>query len=169
MVSGGSSPLTPSPEQQMRRATAPIFRGQGNALFKTDRQNSTYRRGQEVPYGSNGAPPPAIAEPGFLLIDINDLASAVAAEPLFEITVPPGFTIVFNGSNAITAGVAATASTVLPLKKNGAANGDITVTGASGTATFSDSTYAAGDLFSLYPPATPDATLDRLRIALGTN
>jgi hypothetical protein len=152
----------------MRRATAPIFRGQGNALFKTDRQNSTYRRGQEVPYNVNGAPT-IPAEPGFLLIDVNDLGLASSSKPLFEVAVPPGFTIVFNGNDAITAGVAATAATVLPIKKNGAANGNITVTGSSGTATFSDSTYAAGDLFSLYPPATPDATLDRLRIALGTD
>lgn len=152
----------------VRRATAPIFRGQGNALFKTDSMRTTYRRGQEVPYNVNGAPT-VPAEPGFLLIDINGLASADPAEPLFELTVPPGFTIVFNGSDAITAGDAAAAPTTLPYKKNGSANGSIVVTGATGVSTFSDSTYTTGDLFSLYPPAAPDATLDRLRIALGTD
>lgn len=148
-------------------APAPVFRGQANAFFRTDKQDTAYARGQEVPYNVNGAPTIA-ADPGFLSIDLNDLASADPAEPLFEFVVPTGLTVTFNGSNTITAGMAATASTVFAIKKNGAANGNITVTGSTGTASFSDSTYAAGDLFSLYPPASADATLDRVRISLGT-
>lgn len=149
-------------------AAAPTYRSQGNRLFNTDRQNQAYKRGQEVPYNVNGAPT-VPDEPGFLSIKVEDLASADPAVPLAEFEVPPGFTIVFNGNDAITARVAATGSTVFPIKKNGAANGNITITGSSGTATFSDSTYEAGTLFSLYPPASADATLDGVRISLGTD
>jgi hypothetical protein len=149
-------------------APAPVFRGQANAFFRTDKQDRAYARGQEVPYDTNGAPTIVPSPGGFLAIDVNDLAAADPAEPLHEFALPPGFTVTFNGNDAITAGVAATASTVFPIKKNGSANGNVTVTGSTGAASFSDSTYAAGDLFSLYPPATPDATLDRVRIVLGT-
>jgi hypothetical protein len=146
----------------------PLYRGQGNGGFETADPRSAAKRGQGVPYDVNGAPV-FTPEPGFLLIDINDLPSASAAEPLHEFVVPPGIAVTFNGSNAITAGVAATAATTLPVKKNGNPNGSIVITGSGGTATLSDSTYTAGDLFSLYPPATADATLDRVRIALGTD
>ena len=151
-------------------APAPIFRGQANALFKTDRQNSVYARGQSVPYDVNGSPTAPPDEPGFIGINVEDLASADPAVPLHEFEVPPGVDdVIFNGSDAITARVAATGATVLPIQKNGAANGNITFTGGSGVKSISDSTYEAGDLFSLYPPAVPDATLDGLRISLGVN
>lgn len=148
-------------------APAPIFRSQGNRLFRTDVADKVVKRGQESPYDINGAP--VSQEAGFLAIDINDMPSANPAEPLHEFVVPPGFTVVFNGSDAINAGVGATGTPSLPIQKNGAANGSIDFVGTAGTATFSDSTYAAGDLFSLYPPATADATLDRVRIVLGVD
>ena len=146
---------------------APIYRSQGNRLFRVDAADKIVKRGQEAPYDINGAP--VSQEAGFLAIDVNDLPTADPAEPLYEFLVPPGFTIVFNGSNAIDAGVAATGTPSLPIKKNGAANGSIAFTGSSGTASFSDSTYAAGDLFGLYPPSSADATLDQVRITLGTD
>lgn len=146
----------------------PTFRGQGNALFKTDELKRTYARGQVVPYEVNGAPPLPPEPPGALALNINGLPSADPAEPLYEIEIPEGgFT--FTGVDFISAGVAATASTVLRYFKNGAANGTLTFTGSAGTSNFSDSTYAEGDLFGLYPPLTADATLDRLRITLGTD
>lgn len=155
----------------MRRATAPIFRGQGNALFKTDRQNSTYRRGQEVPYNVNGAPTPPPAEPGAISIDINGLPTATPSEPLLEFIVPAGGLVFTGAADHISAGIASAAGSDLRYFKNGAANGTIhfAASGTTGSSSFSDSTYAEGDLFGLYPPASVDATLDRVRITLGTD
>jgi hypothetical protein len=151
-------------------APVPIYRSQGNTRFGTDRQDSSYARGQTVPYDVNGSPTAPPDEPGFLIVKAEDLPSADPAVPLLEFEVPPGvLDVVFNSSNAITARVAATSPTVFPIQKNGAANGDITVTGSTGVMSLSDSTYAPGDLFALYPPATPDATLDGLRASLGVN
>lgn len=146
-------------------APAPIYRGQGNTLFRVDVANKVVKRGQSSPYDLNGAPP---TNAGFFALDINDLPAADPTEPLYELLVPPGFTITFNGSNAIDAGDAAIGTPSFPIQKDGVSNGSIDFTGAAGTATFSDSTYEAGTLFSLYPPATTDATLDRVRIVLGT-
>lgn len=44
--------------------SAPIFRGQGNSLFKTDQRSTRYQRGQEVPYNINGAPTGAFISDG---------------------------------------------------------------------------------------------------------
>lgn len=46
-------------------APAPIYRGQANSLFRTDKQNKVYARGQEAPYGTNGAPPAITPKPGW--------------------------------------------------------------------------------------------------------
>lgn len=113
-----------------------------------------------APAGSTGGP-------GFLAIDVEDLPSANPAEPLYEFEA--GVAVTFNTADEISARVAATAPTVFPVQKNGVANGNITVTGSSGVAALSSLAYAAGDLFSLYPPATADATLDGVRISLGTD
>jgi hypothetical protein len=149
-------------------AAIPTFRSQGNALFRKDVQDVSYKRGQIVPYEVNGSPTLPPEEPGALIININDMPLATPTEPLFEFEVPAGG-MIFSGSDQISAGVAATAPSALRLFKNGSANGTITFTGTSGTASFSDSTYAEGDLFGLYPPTSVDATLDRLRITLGTD
>jgi hypothetical protein len=149
-------------------APAPVFRSQGNSLFKTDKQDRAYARGQTVPYDVNGAPPVTPPEPGALVINIDDLPLATSSEPLFEFVVPTGG-IIFSGDDYLSAGVAATSPSALRYFKNGAANGTLTFTGTSGASSFSDSTYAAGDLFGLYPPTSIDATLDRLRITLGTD
>ena len=148
---------------------APVYRGQTNNLFRTDQKDRHYARGQATPYDVNGAPTSPAPEPGFLSLYMTNLPSAAASAPLFEMEVPPGQTVVFNGSNEITAGVAATATKVFPIYKNGVSNGNITVTGSTGTMTLSDSTYVSGDLFSLYAPASADATLDRLRASLGVD
>lgn len=145
----------------------PLFRGQGNESFRTADPRSAAKRGQIVPYNVNGAPTVS-DEPGWLAININDMPSAAPADPLYEFEVGDGG-LVFSGLDQISAGVAATSPSVFRLFKNGAANGSITFTGSSGTASFSDSTYAAGDLFALYPPLSIDATLDRVRITLGTD
>jgi hypothetical protein len=166
---------------------APIYRGQGNQPFQAFQRDSVQKRGQTIPYDVNGAPPAAVVpdgdygeveiiggqwfidKPGALSININDLTLADPAEPLFEFEVPAGG-IVFTGvGDQLSAGVAASAPSALRLFKDGVANGDITFTGAAGVPTFTDSSYNAGELFSLYPPLALDATLDRVRITLGTN
>lgn len=147
---------------------APTYRSQGNSPFRSERQNATLKRGQTVPYDVNGAPPSEPPETGALAININDMPTATPGNPLFEFEVPTGG-IVFSGDDQISAGVAATAPSDLRIFKNGASVGTITFTGTAGVASFSDSTYLAGDLFSLYPPLSIDATLDRLRITLGTD
>jgi len=150
-------------------APAPVYRGQGNQPFQSFKQNGIQKRGQTVPYDTNGAPPVIPPEPGALVLNINDLPLADPAKPLFEAEIPAGG-IVFTGvGDFLSAGVAATAPAALRVFKNGAANGTITFTGAAGVPAFSDSNYAEDDLFGLYPPLTADATLDRLRITLGTD
>jgi hypothetical protein len=149
----------------MAIASAPVKRGQGNAAFRSEPQDRQFKRGQTSPHDVNGRPSVPPDEPGMMSVYIADIASGDPAEPLLEFEVL-GSDVVFTGVYSVTAGVAATAPTVLPIEKNGAANGNITITGSTGVLSLSDSTYAVGDLFSLYPPATADATLDRVRISL---
>lgn len=147
--------------------TSPVFRDQG--VFAPRNPTTAYGpqdRGQSVPYETNGAPP--APKPGALVLNISDLPIADPAKPLFEAEIPSGG-VVFSGADFLSAGVAATGSPALRLFKNGAANGTITFTGTAGVAAFSNSNYSAGDLFGLYPPLVADATLDRLRITLGTD
>jgi hypothetical protein len=62
----------------------------------------------------------------------------------------------------VTAGTAATGSTVFTLKKNGSSIGTATFASSGTTATFSfasDVTFAATDVFSIDGPGTADATL----------
>lgn len=79
-------------------------------------------------------------------------------------TLPSGLT----GSNA-DAGVAATASTTLTMKKNGSSIGTL-VWSASGTVaaiTFSSAvSFAVGDVFTIDGPATADATLANIAVNL---
>jgi hypothetical protein len=144
---------------------SPIARSQGNILFRSEPQDRVLKRGQNVPYDVNGSPTSPPADPTYLAISIIDLPLADPADPLFELLVMLD-TITFTGNESISAGVAASAPTVFPILKNGAANGDVTITGGSGVIALSDSSYAPGDLFSIYPPAVPDATLDLVRISL---
>jgi hypothetical protein len=45
-------------------APAPVYRGQANAFFRTDKQDRSYARGQDVPYNINGAPTGAFISDG---------------------------------------------------------------------------------------------------------
>lgn len=150
---------------------APVFRGQGNQPFDSFRRDNIQKRGQTVPYDLNGAPTGS-ADPGALVTYIANLPSATTpTTPLWEAEIPAGG-IVFTGvGDEISAGVAATGSTVLRIFKNGVQVGTVTfAAGATtGTASFTDSSFVAGDLFGLYPPTVADATLDRVRITLGTD
>lgn len=76
----------------------------------------------------------------------------------------------FSGSYAV-ASVAATASTVFTVTKNGSSIGTITFAISATTGTFTTSggsaqTLAAGDVLAIVAPSTPDATLANVGFAL---
>lgn len=74
---------------------------------------------------------------------------------------PAVFAISMPGSKAV-AGTAATASTVLSIKKNGTQFATITFAASGTTGTFAcaaQTSFAAGDLLTIVAPASPDATL----------
>lgn len=58
---------------------APIYRSQGNSLFRTDAGSSVVKRGQDVPYNINGAPTVTVTwgEIGGTLADQADLQAAL--------------------------------------------------------------------------------------------
>jgi hypothetical protein len=69
----------------------------------------------------------------------------------------------FSGSY-FTATANATGSTAFDVQKNGSSIGTVTIAAGGTTPTFTTSgglgqAYAAGDVFAIYGPATPDATL----------
>lgn len=73
------------------------------------------------------------------------------------------FSANFAGAQ-FTATVNATGSTVFDIQKNGASVGSCTIAAGSMTPTFASSggatvSFAAGDIFAVYAPATADATL----------
>jgi len=88
---------------------------------------------------------------------------------LFEFIVPAGGMIFTGTSDHFSAGVAATAPSALRIFNGVTQVGTITFTGTAGVISWSDSTFAEGDLFGLYPPTSVDPTLDRVRITLGTD
>lgn len=64
------------------------------------------------------------------------------------------------------AGIAASGTPALRLRKNGAQVGTITFTGTSGVAAFTDPSFVTNDLFEIYPPSTADLFLDQLSVSL---
>lgn len=145
-------------------APAPIYRGQGNATFRSERRDTTLKRGQTVPYDVNGAPTinPASRT---LSVYIADLAAAVTTEPLLRVLLTDDWTMT---GGAAKADADATAEAVFPIKEDGVQIGAVTFAAAAttGTVAFSDSTVASGALFDLFPPAVTDATLDNVSITL---
>lgn len=102
--------------------------------------------------------------PRTLMLSIVDLPLADTAEPLYRFRISPAMNFTASGSGTADAEIAATSPASLRLYKNGAANGTIDYVGATGTINLTDPSYAEGDLFELYPPASTDATLDQLSI-----
>ena len=81
------------------------------------------------------------------------------------VRIPAGLTL-----SALTADVAATASTVIAWQKNGGANFGTATFAIAGTiatmAAASDTDFAAGDVLTLTAPASPDATLAGIDISV---
>ncbi len=146
--------------------SVPLYRGQGNDVFRTADPRSAAKRGQVIPYDINGAPPAAIIPPGSLNLSIIDLPLADPTEPLVRLRLTDDY--VFAGTGAADSAVASTALKVFTIKKNGASAGTVTFAAAASTGSiaFSDSNFPDGSLLELYPPATPDATLDQVSITL---
>jgi hypothetical protein len=105
---------------------------------------------------------PASSTTGIMPISVIDLPLADSAEPLLRWLFTDG--VEFTGGS-VSSGVAATGTPAILIKKNGAANGTIS---SAGVVTFTDLVYDPGDIFELYPPASTDATWDRVAITLET-
>lgn len=150
----------------MARAATPLYRGQGNDVFRTADPRSAAKRGQTVPYDVNGSPTIPADDPGSLYISIIDLPLADPTEPLVRYKLTDAY--VFAGGGAADAAVAATSSSVFRIRKDGVQVGTVTFgAGAStGTIAFSDSSFPSGSVFELYPPVATDATLDWVSITL---
>jgi len=143
----------------------PLYRGQGNQPFYTNVATPQSRRGQTVPYDINGSPTVTTPPPGALNISIVDLPLANVAEPLVRFRLTRDYLFTTGVADAT---IGATGSPVFRLRKNGVASGTVTFAGTVGTLAWGDSTYPSGALFELYPPVTPDATLDQVSITLKT-
>ena len=93
-----------------------------------------------------------------------------AGEEVARLAVSDAFTLPagLTGSRG-SAGVAATASAVFSLKKNGTEFGTATFAAAGTTATFaaaSATSFAAGDVLTIVAPATADSTLADIALTL---
>jgi hypothetical protein len=150
----------------MAKAATPLFRGQGNQVFRTSDPRSAAKRGQTVPYDINGAPTPTVIPPGSLYLSIIDLPAADPAEPLVRMRFTDDYAFAVTG--AADSAAAATLLSAFRIRKDGVQVGTVTfaAAGSTGTIAFSDSTFPDGSLFEVYPPATPDATLDQVSITL---
>jgi hypothetical protein len=104
--------------------------------------------------------------------DIALFAAGVmaASEVILRFTATRAFSIAAaaSGSKA-SAGTAATASTILNLKKNGSSFGTLEFAAAATVGVFTQGTlvnFAAGDVIQISGPATADATLANISISL---
>lgn len=94
----------------------------------------------------------------------------LASEVLLYVPAMLSFSIT-NANVSAAALVAATASTVFTVKKNGTSIGTITfaASGTTGTASITTTSYAAGDFFELDAPSSADSTLANISFSfLGT-
>ena len=125
-----------------------------------DRPQTAPQIGGGLSYGGAG---------GKMAVSIIDLPLADPAEPLLRWIIKGTLNFTGSGAGAANAAIAATSPSSLRLRKNGAANGTIAFTGTSGVISFSNSSYADGDVFEIYPPTSIDATLDRVSITFQTD
>jgi hypothetical protein len=109
----------------------------------------------------------AAQETGFGLGIAIPGAALTSSEWLFghKFDIAVNFALNLSGSQA-TAGVGATGSPVLSIKKNGVQFATLTYSGTTGTFSGSATSFAIGDLLEVVAPASPDATLARLSITL---
>jgi hypothetical protein len=105
---------------------------------------------------------PAAVGTGFMPISIIDLPLADPTKPLLRWDLVDGMTFT---TGTVSSGIAATGSSSLRIRKNGAANGTIS---SAGVVSFTNAVYAPGDIFEIYPPSSTDATWDQVAITLET-
>jgi hypothetical protein len=102
----------------------------------------------------------AATTPYIVAATLNGLPSASLV--LLRIPASVTYTVPAGGTNSeLVLGVAATASTVFTMYKNGVSFGTITVSASGTTGTFavaSPTVFAVGDVLTVTAPASPDAT-----------
>lgn len=104
--------------------------------------------------------------------DVNIFQSGVMvnAQEFFRLNAVRPFTLPINlTGSVVTAGVAATASTTLTIKKNGASIGTLVwaIAGTTATITFAAAvSFAVNDILTVTGPATADATLANIALNL---
>lgn len=105
-------------------------------------------------------------------IGIHDPGRAGAAEVIAEyiLDATVAFPLNFAGSFS-KAGIAATATAVWSIRKNGVQVGTITYAAAGTTGTFAGAavSFIAGDIFSVVAPSPRDATLSNVKHTLSGN
>lgn len=99
---------------------------------------------------------------------LNGLPSASLV--LLRVPASVTYTVPAGGTNSkLVLGVAATASTVFTMYKNGVSFGTITVAISGTTGTFavgSPAVFAVGDILTVVAPASPDATAADLGLSI---
>lgn len=133
----------------------------GTGRFALETDTGLIKCGANVPYNNTGyinSPEPAIWNiwaPGKMLA--NETISRILITSDTQSTIPSG-----GAGTAANATVAANATTVVDIRKNGSSVGNFTWSAAATTANVtiaSNVTLSSGDILSLVAPATPDANL----------
>jgi hypothetical protein len=148
-------------------SATPLYRGQGNKPFETAKPVSAAKRGQTVPYDVNGAPAGGSGGSRTLALSIIDLPQADGSEPLIRWRLRENWSI-NQAASVADSGLAAAATSVIPIRKNGVQVGTVTFASGStaGVVAFTDSIFASGSLFEVWPPSPVDGALDQVSISL---
>lgn len=124
---------------------------------------------EDVPQAWSGGTSPPTGAGHDLMISIEDLPLGDPAKALLRWRLQGDLNFAGTGPGSADAATAAATPSALRLRKNGAANGTIAFTGTAGVISFTDPSYADGDLFELYPPISIDPTLDGVSITFETS
>jgi hypothetical protein len=123
--------------------------------------------GQYLQTQGTGGDPLWVSEPFDNSGYFSGLPTASASKVLVSVPIARAVTFAANfaGCYLKLRGTTATASTAFDIQKNGSSIGTATIALGGSSATFVSSgglaqSFAAGDLFALVAPATPDATAD---------
>ena len=86
--------------------------------------------------------------------------------PLYRLRIPVDRTLTILGPITADARVAATATTILTIKKDGVPNGSITFVGTVGTGAAINLVYPSRSLFEIWSPVVADLTLDDVSLSI---